>query len=277
VAGVIAITPLTDFSDWLRGNALEIVLFVLGAILLSRFAIWVRDQFTTHIDATAIPDAIVRSENSKHRRALAEIVTWVFTVVLWIVTAVLVLNRFGVPFASLVAPLTAGGVALGLGAQLLVRDLIGGLFIVAERQFGYGDLITVAHTAETDGATGTVEDITLRITRLRTANGELVVLPNRSITQVTNLSSEWARAVVDFPLPAGEDVGAANDRLREVGAAAYQDDSLRALLLDEPVVMGVESIEVGQVTLRMVARTQPGKQFEVQRRLRERVAEAFQK
>jgi small conductance mechanosensitive channel len=275
--GVIAITPLTDFSLWLRSNALEMVLFVLGAVLLSRFAVWIRDQATTRIEATADPDVIVRSETSKHQRALAEILTWAFTVLLWIVTVVLVINRFGVPFATLVAPLTAGGVALGLGAQQLVRDLIGGLFIVAERQYGYGDLITVAGTADTDGATGTVEEITLRITRLRTANGELVVIPNGRVTQVTNLSSEWARAVVDIPLPVGQDVVQANETLRTVGDAAYEDEELRALLLDKPVVMGVESIEVGQVNLRMVARTQPGRQFQVERALRERIAEAFQR
>jgi small conductance mechanosensitive channel len=274
---VIAITPLTDFSLWLRSNALEMVLFVLGAVLLSRFAVWIRDQATTRIEATAEPDVIVRSETSKHQRALAEILTWAFTVLLWIVTVVLVINRFGVPFATLVAPLTAGGVALGLGAQQLVRDLIGGLFIVAERQYGYGDLITVAGTADTDGATGTVEEITLRITRLRTANGELVVIPNGRVTQVTNLSSEWARAVVDIPLPVGQDVVQANETLRTVGDAAYEDEELRALLLDKPVVMGVESIEVGQVNLRMVARTQPGRQFQVERALRERIAEAFQR
>lgn len=274
---MIAITPLTDFSLWLRSNALEMVLFVLGAVLLSRFAVWIRDQATTRIEATADPDVIVRSETSKHQRALAEILTWAFTVLLWIVTVVLVINRFGVPFATLVAPLTAGGVALGLGAQQLVRDLIGGLFIVAERQYGYGDLITVAGTADTDGATGTVEEITLRITRLRTANGELVVIPNGRVTQVTNLSSEWARAVVDIPLPVGQDVVQANETLRTVGDAAYEDEELRALLLDKPVVMGVESIEVGQVNLRMVARTQPGRQFQVERALRERIAEAFQR
>ncbi|MEA2172123.1 MAG: moderate conductance mechanosensitive channel [Solirubrobacteraceae bacterium] len=274
---MIAITPLTDFSLWLRSNALEMVLFVLGAVLLSRFAVWIRDQATTRIEATADPDVIVRSETSKHQRALAEILTWAFTVLLWIVTVVLVINRFGVPFATLVAPLTAGGVALGLGAQQLVRDLIGGLFIVAERQYGYGDLITVAGTADTDGATGTVEEITLRITRLRTANGELVVIPNGRVTQVTNLSSEWARAVVDIPLPVGQDVVQANETLRTVGEEAYEDDVLRALLLDKPVVMGVESIEVGQVNLRMVARTQPGRQFQVERALRERIAEAFQR
>lgn len=273
---VPAITPLDDVGVWLRGALLEIVLFVLGAVLLARLAGWTRDRVTRHIETPVDGQTIVRSEASKHRRALAQILTWVFTVLLWIVTGVLVANRFGIPFASLVAPLTAGGVALGLGAQRLVQDLIGGTFIVAERQYGYGDLVKISGTTNTDGATGTVEDITLRVTRLRTANGELVVIPNGAVTQVTNLSSEWARAVVDVPLPSGQDVRLANELLREVGTAAYADEGLRPLLLDEPTVMGVESIEVGQVNLRVVARTLPGRQFEVERELRIRIAEAFQ-
>jgi len=271
-----AVTPLNDFGVWLRGNLLEIVLFVLGAMLLARLAGWTRDRVIRRIDTSVDGQTVVRSESSKHHRALAQILTWVFTVFLWIVTAVLVANRFGIPFASLVAPLTAGGVALGLGAQRLVQDLIGGTFIIAERQYGYGDLVTISGTTMTEGATGTVEDITLRVTRLRTANGELVVIPNGAATQVTNLSSEWARAVVDLPLPTGQDVRQANELLRQVGTAAYVDEDLRPLLLDEPTVMGVESIEVGQVNLRMVARTLPGRQFEVERELRIRIAEAFQ-
>ena len=271
-----AVTPLNDFGVWLRGNFLEIVLFLLGAMLLARLAGWTRDRVIRRIDTSVDGQTVVRSESSKHHRALAQILTWVFTVFLWIVTAVLVANRFGIPFASLVAPLTAGGVALGLGAQRLVQDLIGGTFIIAERQYGYGDLVTISGTTMTEGATGTVEDITLRVTRLRTANGELVVIPNGAATQVTNLSSEWARAVVDLPLPTGQDVRQANELLRQVGTAAYVDEDLRPLLLDEPTVMGVESIEVGQVNLRMVARTLPGRQFEVERELRIRIAEAFQ-
>lgn len=273
---VPAITPLIDFGVWLRGDFLEIVLFVLGAVLLARLAAWTRDALTRRIDSSVDGDMVVLSGPGQRRRALAEIFTWVFIVALWVMTVVLVAIRFGIPFASLVAPLTAGGVALGLGAQRLVQDLVGGTLIVAERQYGHGDLVTISGTTMTDGATGTVEDITLRVTRLRTVNGELVVIANGSVVQVKNLSRDWARAVVDMPLPSGRDVREATERLREVGAAAYAEEDLRRLLLDEPTVMGVESIEVGQVDLRIVAHTLPGRQFEVERELRVRIAEAFQ-
>jgi len=257
-------------------RSLEIVLLVLGAVLLGRFIPWLRDRVTERIDE-GHDDAPVRSEESKHRRAVAQIVAWVALVVLWTVTAALVLTRLGVPYASLVAPLAAGGVALGLGAQRLVSDLIGGAFIIAERQYGLGDLIEIASTNQTDGATGTVEDLTLRITRLRTASGERVVVPNGQIIQVTNLSSDWARTVVDVPIPVGSDVARATELLRRVGQEAYADEELRPLLLDAPTVMGVESFEDSQVRLRLIARTQPGKQFDVARRLRGRIAETFQR
>ena len=270
------ITPLNDLGVWLRGNLLEIVLLVLGALLLGRFVGWLRDRISGRIEDDDDKDAIVRSETSKHRRAVAQIVAWVTIVVIWTVTTALILNRFGIPFASLAAPLAAGGVALGLGAQRLVADLIGGAFIITERQYGLGDLVEVAATTQTDGATGTVEDVTLRITRLRTADGERVIIPNGQIVQVTNLSSDWARAVVDVPLVLGTDIGKATEVLRRVGEAAHADDKVRPLLLDEPSVMGVESFEGDEITLRMVARTLPGKQFEVARQLRVRIATALQ-
>ena len=125
------------------------------------------------------------------------------------------------------------------------------------------------------GATGTIEEVALRTTRLRTLTGDVVTVANGQIVGVTNLSRDWARAVVDVPLPVGVDVARANEVLRRVGEDAFQDEMLRPLLLDAPTVMGVESFEVDQVNLRMVARTLPGKQFEVARELRARIAVAF--
>ncbi|WP_205698896.1 mechanosensitive ion channel family protein [Conexibacter sp. SYSU D00693] len=270
------ITPLDDLDVWIRGELLEIVLLILGSVLLGRFIGWFRDRLLRRIAEGQDEDALVRSETSKHRRAVVQILAWSAVVLMWTITAALVVHRFGIPFASLAAPLAAGGVALGLGAQRLVSDLIGGGFIIAERQYGVGDLIDIAPTPNTAGATGTVEDVTLRITRLRTAGGERVIIPNGQIVQVTNLSSDWARAVVDVPLQLGTDLGQATELLREVGAAAYADDEVRQLLLDEPSVMGVERFEADEVTLRVVARTLPGKQFEVARLLRVRIAQALQ-
>jgi small conductance mechanosensitive channel len=122
---------------------------------------------------------------------------------------------------------------------------------------------------------GTVEEVTLRITRIRSLDGEVITTPNGQIVQVINLSRDWARAVVDVPVPASIDVNRANDVLREVGAQAFADAQLHDLLLDTPTIMGVESLTVDQFNIRMVARTLPGKQFEVSRALRSRITEAF--
>jgi moderate conductance mechanosensitive channel len=254
------------------------VLLVLGAVLLARFAGWVGRRVTERMDAAATDqDALVRSEASKHRHAVAQALTWVAVALIWSITVVLVLDRLGVPVASLVAPAAVLGAALGFGGQQVVRDLIAGFFIIVERQYGYGDVVNISAIGFTDGATGTIEEVALRTTRVRTLNGEVVIVPNGEIVQVTNLSRDWARAVVDVPLPVEVDVLRASELLRKVGEEAFDDEALRPLLLDPPTVMGVESFEVGQVNLRMVARTLPGKQFEVGRELRVRVAVAFQR
>ena len=116
---------------------------------------------------------------------------------------------------------------------------------------------------------------TLRVTTVRTADGEVVITPNGQITQVTNLSRDWARAVVDVPVPAAADVNRVSEVLRLIGEEAYQEPELRSLLLDPPAVMGVQSIDVDHFQIRMVARTLPGKQFDVGRMLRVRIAARF--
>jgi small conductance mechanosensitive channel len=102
-----------------------------------------------------------------------------------------------------------------------------------------------------------------------------MTVPNGQIVKVVNLSRDWARAVVDIPVPTTLDVNRVNEILREVGREAFRDPGMRPLLLDPPSVMGVESLEVEQVNVRMVARTLPGKQFEVGRDLRARIVQAF--
>ena len=110
------------------------------------------------------------------------------------------------------------------------------------------------------------------MTTVRTPDGEVVITPNGQITQVTNLSRDWARAVVDVPVPAAADVNRVSDLLRLIGEEAYQEPELRSLLVDPPAVMGVQSIDVDHFQVRLVARTLPGKQFDVGRMLRIKIA-----
>ena len=271
-----AIAPLTDFSGWATGDLLVIVLLVLGAILLTRLAIWVRGLVIAQIDAHAIEsDELVRSEAAKHRQVVAQVVTWAVLAVIYVVTAVMVVQRLGVPLAGLVAPAALLSAALGFGLQRFVQDIAAGFFITGERQYGFGNVVRIEVTGVSEPATGTVEDVTLRVTRLRSVSGEVITTPNGQIVQVTNLSRDWARAVLDVPVPSSVDVSHVTDILRRVGQDAYGDDRLRKLMLDPPTVMGVERIEVDTFSVRMVARTLPGTQFEVGRELRARVASAF--
>ncbi len=268
-----AIAPLTDFSHWARGSGLEVVLLVLGSTLLGRLVSWSGNRITGRIDQqVADSDALVRSEAAKHRHAVVQVITYVALVMLYAVTGVLVLARLGVPINGLVAPVAVLGVALGFGAQRVVQDILAGFLIVVERQYGYGDVVTLTLPGGIAPVTGTVEDVTLRATQLRTVNGEVVITPNGQVAQVTNLSRDWARAVIDVPVPAGADLGAVVETLTRVGVEAYDDPELHDLLLDPPSVMGVESLGVDQLNIRMVARTLPGKQFDVGRQLRARVA-----
>jgi moderate conductance mechanosensitive channel len=270
--------PLDTLLIWLAGRGLEIVLLVLGSVLLARFVAWVGEKITDRIDARSTDgDALVRSEAAKHRHSLTQVITWTLVVLIYAVAVFAVLDRAGIPISGLVAPATVLGVGLGFGAQRIVGDVLAGFFIITERQYGFGDVVSIQVVGGVEPAEGTIEDVTLRVTRLRSANGEVITLPNGQIVKVTNLSRDWARAVVDVPVPTSIDVNRVNEILKQVGAEAFRDARLRPLLLDPPTVMGVETIDLEQVNVRMVARTLPGKQFEVGRDLRARVVQAFRR
>ncbi|HZB18218.1 MAG TPA: mechanosensitive ion channel family protein [Blastococcus sp.] len=267
---------LTELRDWLSGRGLEVVLIILGSVLLARFVSWTGSKITDRIDARSTGgDALVRSEAAKHRHSLTQVLTWAAVVLIYSIAVFFVLDRLGVPVTGLVAPATVLGVGLGFGAQRIVGDVLAGFFIITERQYGFGDVVSIQVVGAPDTATGTVEDVTLRVTRVRSANGEVITVPNGQIVKVVNLSRDWARAVVDVPVPTTVDVNRVNEILRDVGREAFRDPALRPLLLDPPSLMGVESLDLDQVNVRMVARTLPGKQFEVGRDLRARVVLAF--
>lgn len=275
---MLGIAPTTDLSDWIRSSGLEIVLYIVGAMLAGRFITWGRDLLTERIDQNfQHGDALVRSEAAKHRHALAQVITWVVLTLIYILVGMEVLQRLGFNLAGLVAPAAVLGAALGFGAQRIVQDILAGFFIITERQYGFGDVVRIAVNGSSEDADGTVEDVTLRVTKMRSSDGEVIIVPNGQIVKVINLSKDWARAVVDVPVPSSADINHVNEILRDVGAKAYKEKRLQALLLDEPSVMGIESIEMDQVNIRMVARTLPGKQFQVSRDLRIRVAAALRR
>jgi small conductance mechanosensitive channel len=269
-------TTLENLGHWALTKGLHIVLVVIFTIIATRAIRWIAGRISRRLSEAHDNDKAVRSEAVKHRQAVASVIFSVAISVLYVVVSVDIANQLGLPLGSLVAPAAVLGAALGFGAQRIVQDLLSGLFIITEKQYGFGDLVEL--TVNGGGAArGTVVDVTLRVTKLRTADGEVYTVPNGLIVKSLNLSRDWARAVVDIPVPASADINRVNDALRDVAHTAMNDDTLPGLLLDEPQLMGVESIERETVNMRMVARTLPGKQFEVGRRLRSLVVSALRR
>jgi small conductance mechanosensitive channel len=270
--------PSGIHHSWFQDHLLPAVVILLGAGLLVRFAHWLGLRRRAWIDVQIrhqIESGRVASEGLKRSRAISEAIEWVVVALAYFVAAILAFDRVGIPLTTLVAPATVIGIGLGFGAQQMVGDLLAGFFLFAEHQFAFGDVIRLSVPGQTVGITGTVEELTLRVTKVRTAQGELVVVPNSALRQVTNLSKDWSRAVIDIPVLVTEDLERVTALLREVVATMAADAQWSELLLGDPVVAGVETIDVGYVQLRLIARTLPGRQFEVAREIRLRAATAL--
>ncbi|GAB90356.1 mechanosensitive ion channel family protein [Gordonia rhizosphera] len=268
-------TVIGRFYVWCATDGLEIVIWILAGLLIIRFIRWGAEGYAarqmTQFDQS---DEIVQSEDAKHRRALVDVVSWTLIVVVAIVVGLAILVILGVPISGLAGPGAVLGAALGFGAQRVVQDILAGFFVVAEKQYGYGDVVNLTTTGN-GVAEGTVEDVTLRMTRLRTGEGEVITVPNGQIIKATNLSKDWARAVVDVPIPADADIALVNETLDRVGDEFYEQEQWHDLLLDSPSPLGVIDLELDSITVRMVARTLPGKQFEVSRALRIEIVQAL--
>ncbi len=265
-------------GEWILARGVPIALYLIGGLLAARFITWLANRIVRRIDTEyRESDQLVRSESAKHRQAVASVISWVSVALLFVIVIVQVTTILAIPVGSLVAPAAVLGAALGFGAQRVVQDLLSGFFIITEKQYGFGDLVQLSMAAVTDDALGTVEDVTLRVTKLRSTEGEMITIPNGLIVKALNLSKDWARSVVDIPVPASANLNQVNEVLHGVAEKAMEDRELRELLLDAPQLMGVESIELDTVNLRMVARTLPGKQFEVGRQLRVLVVRALRR
>jgi small conductance mechanosensitive channel len=267
-----------NIGAWILDRGVPIALLLIGGLLAARFINWFANRIVRRIDAEyQESDQLVRTESAKHRQAVASVISWVSVALLFVLVAVEVTDILAIPVGSLVAPAAVLGAALGFGAQRIVQDLLAGFFIITEKQYGFGDLVSLTVAGINAPAEGTVEDVTLRVTKLRSTEGEMFTIPNGQIVKSVNLSKDWARAVIDIPVPTSADLNRVNELLQGVAEKAMEDPDLRALLLDAPQLMGVESIELDTVNLRMIARTLPGKQFEVGRRIRVLVVRALRR
>jgi small conductance mechanosensitive channel len=176
-----------------------------------------------------------------------------------------VLQELDVPLTGLLTSAGVGGIAIAFGAQSLVKDFLSGVFMIAEDQYGVGDIV------DTGEVIGEVEDVTLRITRVRDFSGVIWYVRNGEILRVGNRSQGWSTALVDIPVPYDEDLEKVLPLIREVAHAMDEDEAWAKRLLEEPEVVGVESMVGGVVTIRIVAKCAANENVPVSRELRERV------
>lgn len=258
--------PLDDLGRWLRGDGLEIVLLVCGAILLVRGVRWLLQVVNRPVGSAEAEAA------DRHRAALSDAIGWVATAVVTVVAAILVADRLGLPLSTLVPTATVIGVALGFGAQRIVLDILSGFFLLAEHQLTPGDVVTISPPGTNEGVNGTVEEVTLRVTRLRTLHGEVVFIPNGEIRQVINQSIDWARLVIDIPLRPDQDIDQAIEVLRDVCARLDDDEAWADALIGSPEVLGLQTIGVGVIQVRITAKVRAAEQWRVGREFRRRIA-----
>jgi small conductance mechanosensitive channel len=223
------------------------------------------------VTAAAIHDA---ATERRHQRAhaLGSILRSAASVTIFAIVGTAALGDLGVNLAPVLASAGVVGVAVGFGAQGLVREFLAGIFMLLEDQYGVGDVINIG-----DATTGTVEAVSLRTTRLRDVNGVVWHLRNGALEKIGNESQGWARAVVDMPVPLGWDIPATRQLMENAAATMWRDRRWRKIMLEKPEVWGAQNITLteSKVVMRVAAKTLPLRQWEVARELRERVLSAL--
>ncbi len=218
----------------------------------------------------AFGDPAVLMERRRQRAAtVGSLMRSVTSVIVFGLAFLSILGELGINLAPIVASAGVLGIAVGFGAQNLVRDFLSGMFMLLEDQYGVGDVIDVGPVS------GTVEAVSLRMTRLRDVEGTVWYVRNGEITRIGNKSQQWARAVLDVPLDYDTDVTRAKSVLAETAERLWADVDWSSLILSAPEVWGMETMTADGYTLRVAIKTQPLKQWEIARELRERVRDAL--
>ncbi len=267
-------------GDWLIGTPLMVIL----TLVLGFFVRWLVHRLINRVVASATSKRLERldrlpfaargfveltgatSERHVQRATtMGALLKSITTFVVLGVTALTVLAILGVPLGPTLASAGVGGVALAFGAQSLVKDFLSGIFMIVEDQYGVGDVI------DTGEAIGTVENVSLRVTQLRDAQGITWYVRNGEIVRIGNRSQGWSQALVDIAVAWDEDIERAQQVIRETVDAMAQAEPWSGLLLEPPQVVGVESIANGAVTIRILSKTLANQQFGLQRDMRERV------
>ncbi|MCU0309704.1 MAG: mechanosensitive ion channel family protein [Acidimicrobiales bacterium] len=273
-----------EVADWVLAKPLAILVVLVVAFIANRVLRWlVRRSVGRLADPTRrdrrrrsrTPAVLARSEvwnlrSEARTSTISAVLQSLTTVAVVFVAAVVVLDVVGIALGPLLAAAGILGVALGFGAQTIVRDFLNGFFLVVEDQFGVGDVVDLG-----PDAIGTVERITLRSTRLRDVNGVVWHVPNGEILRVGNQSQEWARALLDVVVAHDADLEQVKALMAETAHGLAADPPWSDQVLEEPEVWGVEAISREGVTMRLVIKVRPAAQWSVLRELRLRLKAAF--
>lgn len=218
---------------------------------------------------TGVRDSVASQRRAQRARTIGSVLKSVISIVTLTWCVLQILTVFSVNVAPLVASAGVVGVALGFGAQNLVRDFLTGMFMLLEDQYGVGDIVDVGD------AVGTVETVGLRITTIRDVQGTLWYCRNGEIARVGNMSQGHAVAVVDVPIAHSAAVPRATEVATDAALAAAEDDAIADAVLETPQILGVNAVTAEAVTLRLTVRVKPGRQWAVQRHLTQAVLTAF--
>ncbi|MFQ5399593.1 MAG: mechanosensitive ion channel family protein [Anaerolineae bacterium] len=251
---------------WLADHGVPILLIIIVAFISYRLLRVITRAISRQIQEM---DDVEGSDLDKRTITIVRVVNSTGLAIIIGTTLLMVLTELGIAITPVLASVGVVGLAFGLGAQTLVKDMISGLFVLLENQYTVGDFI------EIDGLSGVVEVMTLRATIIRDLYGALHIVPNGEIRIVCNKSRDWSRAIVDVSITYDADVDRAVQTLEEIGAAMQEDDTIAPSLLEPAVVTGVEGLDDWAVRLRIMVKTLPGQHWGVQRYLRRRIHLVF--
>jgi moderate conductance mechanosensitive channel len=253
------------WNVWIVQTALQIALVIVIAFALIRLLRRITTKVGNKVSQETTPiRALQRTET------LTRVLSSAGIVVIWVMGTFYVLGAIGANLAPLLASVGIIGLAVGFGAQNLVRDVVSGFFILLEDQYGVGDIIEINQVAS-----GKVETLTMRVTGMRALDGTMHFIANGEITHIANHSKDWARAIIDVGVAYKESSDKVRQSLEKVALTAKADDEVGRAMYAEPEILGVEMLGEYEVTWRMVVDTKPGRQWEVGRALRERIKAAF--
>jgi small-conductance mechanosensitive channel len=265
---------LSKLGDFVVHTPLKILLIVIGAAIVNRILLRFIRRFVNTLAGRAtsglLSGAPINPRAAARTQTIGIVLRSLATATIYSFTALLVLGEVGINLGPLIAGAGIAGVALGFGAQSLVKDFLAGIFMLIEDQYGVGDVVDLGL------ATGTVEAVNLRSTRVRSADGTVWHVPNGGIVRVGNKSQDWSRALIDVTVAYDADIRRASEVIKHVADEMVEDDKWKHDILEPPEVWGVEHVRDGAVVIRLVLKMRPGAQFKLMRELRLRIKEALE-